>query len=201
MAAFPSAKPAKAHKNPDRRFGPAWLNKHGYINLDDSIVNSLEPDFWEDSTHRRTAKYDGLQSGSSSPYPIHPVFRKECWILPKPSDYKRLDTALKLALRILDDPDTLPFFKGILERDQMVELSGISKMKAMKYLSPGEKLQRFQALPIENDGERTKTWKALAKMAGSHTWSFGDTPKAAGITRRDKKKRGLYKQFVRPYIA
>lgn len=88
-----------ATNNPDlnhpliRAYGVQNFLNHGFIDVPDLPTAPLLPQT-----------------------PIHPVFRYPNWQGLLPVDYILISPVLRLASRILDCPQVLPFFIGLLER-------------------------------------------------------------------------------------
>lgn len=127
------------------RFEPEWLDQHGYINLEPSLLRAIDKNrnYYIDSTHRRSGKwYKPLPRGLphttqslSGRGGIHAVFRETNWPGISAADYSVLTPVLHLASRLLEEPAMLLYFAGILSQDTMPLLRDPHAKKSTKLKS------------------------------------------------------------------
>ncbi|KAG9555012.1 hypothetical protein KCV01_g22381, partial [Aureobasidium melanogenum] len=90
------------------------LNQKGYINLPDSDF-PVNPDFEKKAQEHVTGAFiRKLRGWDPIISPIHPIFLPRKWNGVSKDDYDLMIPALKLASRILDEPQILTYIKGAL---------------------------------------------------------------------------------------
>ncbi|KAI4724452.1 hypothetical protein E4T49_07813 [Aureobasidium sp. EXF-10728] len=92
------------------------LNRKGYINLPDSDF-PINPDFEKKAKEHVTGAYiRQLRGWDPTISTIHPIFLPRRWKNVSQEDYNLLIPSLKLAGRLLDEPQILQYVKGFLKK-------------------------------------------------------------------------------------
>lgn len=196
-------------------FEPGWLDQHGYINTDPTLLTTADRLYYLDSTHRKTAKWHaplapGTAAGTAhtpaslrSTAGIHPVFRREAWLNITRADYARLKPVLTLASRFLDEPAMLPFFHGVLDRASMETLRD-AKAKRTTKLAPRELMRVFGkkkigALPAaaSSSGQQVAVWLMIRKLKDCVRFRVGGcTAPVYAVTNSDRRLPGFDNAWV-----
>lgn len=142
-----------------RRLSPRWLNAHGYINFERGFLEKMHPDFYAPGALSPTA------NALARDHSIHLIFGRHHWPGISNQEFDSLRPALLLASRFLDNPDMLPFFKGIYDRHKYRTFED-AKAKATTTLGPTEDLQKFGKAELTEDPHFINAYQDLRRLAG-----------------------------------
>jgi hypothetical protein len=142
------------------------LNDKGYINLPDSEF-PLDPDFYSKlkaEIHETGAYIRHKRGADAIVFPIHPIFRPIKWKDVSREDYDLMIPSLKLASRLLDEPQILTYIKGFLG-----ELQPINDDVATQ--KEGQLLYTFNNVPLD-DWASEWTWYTTSELRNNLTFEF-----------------------------
>ena len=137
---------------------------------------------------------EGRLTAATGHGPIHPLLREDMWQGLRPGEYSLMEPAIRLASAILDDPDTLRFFAGLMvPSDQMpyVNLQHIGRCP------------RFVPSPPLDVNAQADTYKKLLDVRSYMAWGLVDmeimidTHFAFGLTRPGLDSNGMVCDGVR----
>jgi hypothetical protein len=105
--------------------------------------------------------------------PIHPLLRQDMWQGLRAGEYALMEPAIRLASAILDDPDTLRFFAGLMvPSDQMpcVYLPHIGKCPIFGPSQPLDATAQMDVYQKIMDMRRLMIWRMedMDTMLGVH---------------------------------
>jgi hypothetical protein len=142
------------------------LNDKGYINLPDSEF-PLDPDFYSKlkaKIHETGAYIRHKRGADAIVFTIHPIFRPIKRKDVSREDYDLMIPSLKLASRLLDEPQILTYIKGFLG-----ELQTINDDVATK--KEGQLLYTSDNAPLQ-DWASEYTWCIMSELRNNLTFEF-----------------------------
>jgi hypothetical protein len=142
------------------------LNDKGYINLPDSEF-PLDPDFYSKlkaEIHETGAYIRHKRGADAIVFPIHPIFRPIKWKDVSREDYDLMIPSLKLASRLLDEPQILTYIKGFLGEPQTIN-DDVATQKE------GQLLYTFDNAPLQ-DWASEYTWCIMSELRNNLTFEF-----------------------------
>lgn len=141
------------------------LNQKGYINLPDSDF-PVNPDFEKKAREHVTGAYiRHLRGWDPIVSPIHPIFLPRKWVNVSKDDYDLMIPALRLASRLLDEPQILTYIKGALKKP----LTPINDNEAAN--KAGQPLYSFSNEPLK-DWTSEEIWHTLWTLRECITFQF-----------------------------
>ncbi|KAG9580870.1 hypothetical protein KCU77_g12029, partial [Aureobasidium melanogenum] len=133
------------------------LNQKGYINLPDSDF-PVNPDYEKKAQEHVTGAFiRKLRGWDPIISPIHPIFLPRKWNNVSTDDYDLMIPALKLASRILDEPQILTYIKGALKKP----LTPINDQEAVN--KAGQPLYTFSNEPLR-DWTSEEIWHTVSTL-------------------------------------
>ncbi|KAG9691972.1 hypothetical protein KCU95_g7131, partial [Aureobasidium melanogenum] len=141
------------------------LNQKGYINLPDSDF-PVNPGFEKKAQEHVTGAFiRKLRGWDPIISPIHPIFLPRKWNNVSKDDYDLMIPALKLASRILDEPQILTYIKGALKKP----LTLINDSEATN--QAGQPLYTFSNEPLQ-DWTTEEIWHTLYTLKDCIEFQF-----------------------------
>jgi hypothetical protein len=146
--------------------------------------------FVNSTAHRGPAEGQmpvGRLTAATGNGPIHPLLRKDMWQGLRVDNYALMEPALRLASAILDDPDTLRFFAGLMVPSNQMPCVYIPHIGKCPIYGPSQPLDAIAQADVYKkllDMRHHMVWRLeeMNTMMGVHT--------ALGLTNPGRDRNG-----------